>query len=80
MEVIELITEAGPLVLSALATIVAFVKGKRKPMKSVEEIKAKADKKYYAYVEKQFKKNKIENVSLETAKESYGEEKKSNEE
>lgn len=69
MEIVELIIEVAPLVLSALATIVAFVKGRSKTTKSVEEIKAEADKRYTAYVEKQCKKNKIENVSVETKSE-----------
>ena len=67
MEIVELVLEVAPLALSALATIVAFVKGKTKKTKSVEEIKATADKKYSAYVEKQCKKNKIENVLIETS-------------
>lgn len=65
MEFIELIRECLPYALSIFATIVAFVKGKTKTFKSVDEIKAIADKKYYAYVEKQCKKNKIENVLIE---------------
>ena len=64
MEVVELIIEVAPMVLSVLATIVAFIKGKTKTPKSVEEIKAEADKRYAAYVEKQCKKNKIENVQV----------------
>lgn len=68
MEIVELIIEVAPMVLSILATIVAFIKGKTKTTKSVEEIKAEADKRYAAYVEKQCKKNKIENVSVETTK------------
>lgn len=68
MEIVELIKECLPYVLSIFATIVAFMKGKTKTTKSVEEIKAAADKKYTAYVEKQCKKNKIENVSVETTK------------
>lgn len=64
---VELIKECLPYVLSILATIVAFMKGKTKKTKSAEEIKAKADKKYTAYVEKQCKKNKIENVLIETS-------------
>ena len=66
MEVVELISQIVPTILSVLATIVAFVKGRTKKTKSVEEIKATADKKYSAYVEKQCKKNNIENVSVET--------------
>lgn len=69
MEVVELIIEVVPLGLSILATVVAFFKGKTKTTKSVEEIKAEADKKYQAFVEKQCKKNKIENVSVETKEE-----------
>lgn len=69
MEVVELIIEVVPLGLSILATVVAFIKGKTKTTKSVEEIKAEADKKYQAFVEKQCKKNKIENVSVETKEE-----------
>lgn len=68
MEIVESIIEVSPMVLSILATIVAFIKGKTKTTKSVEEIKAEADKRYTAYVEKQCKKNKIENVSVETTK------------
>lgn len=68
MEVIELIKECLPSVLSIVALIVAFIRGKTKTFKSVEEIKAIADKKYAAYVEKQCKKNKIQNVSVETTK------------
>lgn len=67
MEVVELIKECLPYVLSILATVVAFMKGKTKKTKSAEEIKAKADKKYTVYVEKQCKKNKIENVLIETS-------------
>lgn len=67
MDYVELITELAPIVLSLFATIVAFMKGKTKKTKSVEEIKATADKKYSAYVEKQCKKNKIENVLIETS-------------
>lgn len=64
MEIVELIIEISPMILSVLATIVAFIKGKTKTTKSVEEIKAEADKRYAAYVEKQCKKNKIENVQI----------------
>ena len=64
MEIVELIIEIAPMILSVLATIVAFIKGKTKITKSVEEIKAEADKRYAAYVEKQCKKNKIENVQI----------------
>ena len=67
MEVVELIKECLPYALSILATIVAFVKkGGTKRTKSVEEIKAEADKRYTAYVEKQCKKNKINDVVVET--------------
>ena len=68
MEVFDLIKECLPYVLSIFATIVAFMKGKTKKTKSVDDIKAAADKKYAAYVEKQCKKNKIENVLIETTK------------
>lgn len=68
METVELILEVAPLALSALATVVAFVKGKTKKTKSVDEIKAAADKKYFKYIDKQCKKNKIANVSVETNK------------
>ena len=67
METVELIKECLPYALSIFATIVAFMKGKTKKTKSAEEIKAAANKKYYAYVEKQCKKNKIENVLIETS-------------
>ena len=71
MEIVELIKECLPYVLSIFATIVAFMKGKTKKTKSTEDIKAdikaKADKKYTAYVEKQLKKNKIENVLIGTS-------------
>ena len=69
MEIINLIIEVAPMFLSILATIVAFIKGKTKTTKTVDEIKAEADKIYTAYVEKQCKKNKIENVSVETKSE-----------
>lgn len=69
MDIVDLIKECLPYVLSILATIVAFVKGKTKTTKTVDEIKAEADKRYAAYVEKQCKKNKIENVSVETKSE-----------
>ena len=69
MEVVNLIVEVAPMILSILATIVAFIKGKTKTTKSVEEIKAEADKRYAAYVEKQCKKNKIENVQITTSEE-----------
>ncbi|MBO5954692.1 MAG: hypothetical protein J6Q13_01840 [Clostridia bacterium] len=74
MDYIELIKECLPYVLSIFATIVAFMKGKTKKTLSAEEkqeklssIKAKADKKYNCYVDKQLKKNKIENVLIETS-------------
>ena len=67
MEIINLIIEVAPMILSVLATIVAFIKGKTKTTKSVEEIKAEADKRYTAYVEKQCKKNKIANVQITTS-------------
>ncbi len=80
MEVVELIKECLPYALSIFATVVAFIRGRTKKTLSVEEIKAKADKKYSAYVEKQCKKNKIANVSVETTKElTSGEKKESNE-
>lgn len=69
MEILEMVLELGPIVLSLLATIVAFVKGRTKTTKSVDEIKATADKKYRAYVEKQCKKNKIDIVLKETKNE-----------
>lgn len=69
MEIVNLIIEVAPMILSILATIVAFIKGKTKTTKSVEEIKAEADKRYAAYVEKQCKKNKIENVQITTSEE-----------
>lgn len=78
MEIVELIIEVAPMFLSILATIVAFIKGKTKTTKSVEEIKAEADKRYAAYVEKQCKKNKIENVSVETKSEVINGETKAN--
>lgn len=68
MEIVELIKECLPYALSIFATIVAFVKGKTKKTKSVDEIKAAADKKYFKYIDKQCKKNKISNVSVETNK------------
>ena len=67
MEIVNLIIEVAPMILSILATIVAFIKGKTKTTKSVEQIKAEADKRYAAYVEKQCKKNKIENVQITTS-------------
>ena len=69
MEIVNLIIEVAPMILSVLATIVAFIKGRTKTTKSVEEIKAEADKRYAAYVEKQCKKNKIENVQITTSEE-----------
>ena len=69
MEIVEQIIEVVPMVLSILATIVAFIKGKTKSTKSVEEIKAEADKRYTAYVEKQCKKNGIENVQITSSEE-----------
>lgn len=69
MEIVDLIKECLPYVLSILATIVAFVKGNTKTVKSVDQIKAEADKRYAAYVEKQCKKNKIENVQITTSEE-----------
>ncbi len=69
MEIVELIIEVAPVVLSILATIVAFIKGKTKITKSVEEIKAEADKLYAAYVEKQCKKNGIQNVQITSSEE-----------
>lgn len=78
MDIVELIIEVAPMVLSVLATIVAFIKGKTKTTKSVEEIKAEADKRYTAYVEKQCKKNGIENVKITSSEEvSSGETKES---
>ena len=67
MEYLGLVGECLPYALSIFATIVAFMKGKTKTTMSVEDIKAKADKKYTAYVEKQCKKNKIDNVLIETS-------------
>ena len=67
MDYLNLIGECLPYALSIFATIVAFMKGKTKTTKTAEEIKAKADKKYTADVEKQCKKNKIENVLIETS-------------
>lgn len=69
MEVVNLIVEVAPMILSVLATIVAFIKGKTKSTKSVEEIKAEADKRYTAYVEKQCKKNGIANVQITSSEE-----------
>jgi len=69
MEVIELVKECLPSALSIIAIVVAFIRGKVKTPKSVEQIKAEADKRYIAYVEKQCKKNKIQNVSVETTDE-----------
>lgn len=69
MEIVELIIDIGPMILSVLATIVAFIRGKTKTTKSVEEIKAEADKRYTAYVEKQCKKNGIENVQITSSEE-----------
>ncbi len=77
MEIVELIVEVAPMILSVLATIVAFIKGKTKTTKSVEEIKAEADKRYAAYVEKQCKKNKIENVQVTSQGVENGETKES---
>ena len=68
MEVLELIDSLAPHVMSILALIVAFVKGKTKKTKSADEIKAKADKKYSAYVEKQYKKNGLGDVLVTTNK------------
>lgn len=78
MEIINLIIEVAPMFLSILATIVAFIKGKTKTTKSVEEIKAEADKRYAAYVEKQCKKNKIENVQITSSEEVASGETKAN--
>ena len=78
MEIVELIIEVAPMFLSILATIVAFIKGKTKTTKSVEEIKAEADKRYAAYVEKQCKKNKIENVQITSSEEVASGETKAN--
>ena len=69
MEIVDLIIDVGPMILSVLATIVAFLKGKTKSSKSVEEIKAEADKRYTAYVEKQCKKNGIQNVQITSSEE-----------
>ena len=67
MEVVELITQIVPTILSVLATIVAFVKGRTKKSQSIEQIKAKADELYRAYVEKRCKRNKIDNVLIKTS-------------
>lgn len=67
MEVVELISQIVPTILSVLATIVAFVKGRTKKSQSIEQIKAKADEKYRAYVEKHCKRNKIDNVLIKTS-------------
>ena len=77
MEIVELILEVAPMGLSLLATIVAFVKGKTKSTKSVEEIKSEADKRYTAYVEKQCKKNGIDNVQITSQGVANGETKES---
>lgn len=65
---IEILKELGVYLLCGLVSFIAAKLGnKTKKTKSVEEIKATADKKYSAYVEKQCKKNKIENVLIETS-------------
>lgn len=64
--------EIASIVLSALATIIATVKGTRKVL-TAEEIETKAETKKQKYITKQFKKNKIaldnksEDVSSDTA-------------
>lgn len=68
MDVFELIKDCLPYAMSIFATIVAFLK-KGRPTKTVDEIKAVADKKYSAYVAKQCKKNHIQNVAVETNQE-----------
>ena len=78
MEIFDLIIEVAPMILSVLATIVAFIKGKTKSSKSVEEIKAEADKRYTAYVEKQCKKNGIQNVQITSSEEVSSDETKEN--
>ena len=67
MDFLELTKDILPCVLSIVATLVAFIKGRTKTIKSVEEIKEAADKRYARYVEKQCKKNKIDNVLIETS-------------
>lgn len=68
MEIVELITNCLPCALSIFSLVIAFLRKGRLP-KSVEEIKAVADKKYSAYVAKQCKKNHIQNVAVETNQE-----------
>lgn len=65
---VEILKELGVYLICALVSFIGAKLGnKTKKTKSVEDIKATADKKYHAYVEKQCKKNKIENVLIETS-------------
>lgn len=59
MEVLELISEILPYVLSIFATVVAFKKPKKEL--TAEEIEAKAEAKKQKYITKQNKKNHIVN-------------------
>ena len=67
---VEILKELGVYLLCAVVSFISAKIGsktKQAKTKSVEEIKAKADKKYTAYVEKQCKKNKIDNVLIKSS-------------
>lgn len=71
---VEILKELGVYLLCAVVSFISAKIGsktKQAKTKSTEDIKAdikaKADKKYTAYVEKQLKKNKIDNVLIETS-------------
>ena len=66
MEYLELITELLPMVLSILATVFAFKKGKK--TLTVEEIEEQAEKKKQIYIAKKMRKvktpSKVEEVEV----------------
>lgn len=60
MDVLDIVIECVPYVLSILATIFAFKKGKSpKAAKTVEQLEAAAELKKQKYLSKLVKKNKI---------------------
>lgn len=66
---IEILKELGAYLICAIVGFIGAKLGnKTKKTKSVDQIKAEADKKYFKYIDKQCKKNKIANVSVETNK------------
>ena len=65
MEIIELIKEILPSVLSILACFIAFFKGQKIKL-TAEEIEQKEEAKKQKRIQKQYKKNKITPIETET--------------